>query len=60
MRNSQRRKISLRLDLEGEEAEKAEFLRKQRGLNSYAALARQLIIEAARREQNISVEVPAR
>jgi hypothetical protein len=46
------------VDLEGEEAEKAEYLRKQRGLKAYAELARQLINEEIKREH--LVEVPAR
>lgn len=58
MRKSQSKKISLRVDLEGEEAEKAEYLRKQRGLKAYAELARQLINEEIKREH--LVEVPAR
>lgn len=44
------KKISLRVDLEGEEADRFKFLKGKRGLKNNAELARQLIAEAAQRE----------
>lgn len=46
--------ISVRVDFEGEDADKLNFLLKKRGLKKYAELARQLITEATQR-----LEVPA-
>jgi len=60
VRKSQPTKISLRVDFEGEEAEKAEYLRKRRGLKAYAELMRQLINEAVLRERTVAQEIPAR
>ena len=60
MRKSQHKKISLRVDLEGEEAERCNFLKNQRGLKNYAELVRQLIKEAATREQLLIAEAPTR
>jgi hypothetical protein len=60
VRKSQPTKISLRVDLEGEEAERAEYLRKRRGLKAYAELMRQLINEAVDRERAVAQEIAAR
>jgi hypothetical protein len=47
VRKSQPKKISIRVDLEGEEADRCKSLKTQRGLKNSSELIRQLISEAA-------------
>jgi len=50
-------KISVRVDFEGEEADKVDSLCKARGLKNKSELVRQLITEAFQRQK--TMEVPA-